>query len=46
MFRIANIFNLTYKTIRKKLQKNIIAQVNCSKEKRSIKINFSIQKII
>ncbi len=46
MFRIANIFNLTYKITRKKLQKNIIAQVNCNKEKRSIKITFSIQKII
>ncbi len=42
MLYIANILNLTYKTIDKKLQKNIIAQVNCSKKKKSIKIISSI----
>ncbi len=43
---IANILNLVYKIASKKLQKNIIAQINCNKENKSIKIAFNIQKIM
>ncbi len=46
VLRIANIFNLVRKTRDKKLQKNITTQVNCNKEKKSIKIASSIQKIM
>ncbi len=43
---IANIFNLIYKTVDKRLQKNIVTQVNCSKKKKLIKIASNIQKIL
>ncbi len=46
MLRIANILNLVRKTRDKKLRKNIIAQVDYNKEKKSIKIAFSVQKIM
>ncbi len=46
ILRIANIFNLVYKTKDKKLRKNIIAQVNRNKEKKSIKIASNMQKIM
>jgi len=46
ILRIANIFNLVRKIEDKKLQKNIAIQINCNKEKKSIKIASSIQKII
>jgi len=43
---IANMLNLACKIVGKKLQKNIIAQINCSKEKKLIKIASNIQKIM
>ena len=43
---IANILNLVCKIEDKKLQKNIATQINCSKEKKSIKITSNIQKIM
>ncbi len=43
---IANILNLACKIADKKLQNNIIAQINCNKEKKSIKTISNIQKII
>ena len=46
MLRIANILNLVRKTRDKKLRKNIIAQVDYNKEKKSIKIASSMQKIM
>ncbi len=46
MLHIANILNLARKIIDKKLQKNIITQVDCNKKKKSIKIAFNIQKIM
>ncbi len=46
MLRIANILNLVCKIEDKKLQKNIATQINCSKEKKSIKITSNIQKIM
>ena len=45
MLRIANILNLACKIEDKKLQKNIIAQINYN-EKKSIKTVSNIQKII
>ena len=42
---IANIFILVYKIINKKLQENIITQINYNKKK-LIKTAFNIQKII
>ncbi len=36
------MLNLVRKIVGKKLQKNIIAQVNCSKEKKLIKVAFNI----
>ena len=44
--RITNILNLVCKIIDKKLQENIVAQVNYSKKKKLIKIVSNIQKII
>jgi len=44
--RITNILNLVFKIIDKKLQENIVAQVNYSKKKKLIKIVSNIQKII
>ncbi len=46
MLHIANILNLVRKIENKKLQNNIIAQVNRNKEKKLIKITFNIQKIM
>jgi len=40
------MLNLAYKTVDKKLQKNITTQVNCNKEKKSIKIASNMQKIM
>ena len=40
------MLNLACKIVGKKLQKNIIAQINCSKEKKLIKIASNIQKIM
>ncbi len=42
---IANMFNLARKTKDEKLQKNIATQIDCNKEKKSIKIAFDVQKI-
>ncbi len=42
MLYIANILNLAYKTIDKRLQKNITTQVNYNKEKKSIKTTSNI----
>ena len=39
MLHIANILNLARKIIDKKLQKNIITQVNCNKKKLNKKIS-------
>ncbi len=46
MLYIANIFNLACKIVSKKLRKNITTQINCNKEKKSIKIAFNMQKIM
>ncbi len=46
ILRIANILNLVRKIEDKKLRKNIIAQVDRNKEKKSIKIAFNMQKIV
>jgi len=46
ILRIANMLNLVCKTENRKLQKNITIQINCSREKKSIKTVSSIQKII
>ncbi len=46
VLRIANILNLARKTRGEKLRKNIITQVDRNKEKKSIKITFSVQKIM
>ncbi len=42
MLHIANILNLACKTKDKKLQKNIAIQINCNKEKKSIKTTSNI----
>jgi len=39
------MFNLARKTKDEKLQKNIATQIDCNKEKKSIKIAFDVQKI-
>ncbi len=43
---IANILNLACKTEDRKLRENITTQINCNKEKKSIKTVSDIQKII
>ena len=40
------MLNLVCKTENKKLQKNIATQIDCSKEKKSIKTVSNMQKII
>ncbi len=46
MLRIANILNLVRKIEDKKLRKNIVVQVDYSKEKKLIKTTSNVQKII
>ncbi len=40
------MLNLVCKTENKKLQKNIATQIDCSKEKKSIKTASDIQKVM
>ncbi len=46
MLRIANMFNLVRKIANKKLRESIIAKINYSEKKKSIKIAFDMQKIM
>ena len=43
---ITNILNLACKTEDRKLRENITTQINYNKEKKSIKITSSMQKIM
>ncbi len=43
---ITNILNLACKTEDRKLRENIVTQIDCNKEKKSIKTVSDIQKIM